>query len=138
MAKQWPGAFAPPQLFRPEINFPESVLRGICNTAQALFARAQCVLRPLLLGDIALCSPTANQCSVLLNGVQVVQEVFRIPIPVDFVTFKVCKSVTRLPYGVKRGDVVRIRGDEQLTQPYTRDLLSFVVTVHSRHGVVAF
>src|SRR2546430_10388578 len=101
MAKQWPGAFAPPQLFCLEINFPESVLRGICNAAQPLFARAQCFVGPLLLADIALCSPTANERSILLNGDQVVQEVFRIPVPVDFVAFKVCKTVTPIPYGVK-------------------------------------
>ena len=91
-----------------------------------------------MLGDIALCSPTANKRSILLNGDQVVQEVFRIPVPVDFVTFEVCKTVTRVTYGVKRGNVLRIRRDEQITEPCTGDLIGFVVTVHSRHRVVAF
>src|SRR5262245_48135924 len=89
MAEQGSRPFAPPQLAGFQVNFPERVLRGVGNAAHPLFALAERFLGSLLLCDVTLRSPGASDGSIFLNANQVIQEVFRVSIPVGFASFDV-------------------------------------------------
>src|SRR4030095_6770625 len=77
-AEQQSCRFTPPQLLRPEIDLPQRILGSVGNAAHPFLAGTQGVSCLLLGGNVALCSPCADQLSVLLNADQVAQEIFRI------------------------------------------------------------
>src|SRR5262245_5383795 len=130
-------SLAPPQLVCLQIYLPDRVLSGFGDAPQPLFALAQRLFGPLLFGDVALRSPGADHGPVLHDAGQVVQEVFRVPVPIDLMRYGVHQVETGAPEGAKMFDVPRVRPDEQFANPRAQDLIRGLVAVHLRHRVVA-
>src|SRR5262249_15581304 len=99
---------APPQPVRLQVNLPERVLSGFGDSLQSHFALAQRLFGELLLGDVALCSPCADNCPVFFNAVLVVQEVFRISVPIKLARFDIGQAITGKSEGMKKGDILRV------------------------------
>src|SRR5262249_34507880 len=94
---------------------------------------------PLLLGDIALCSPYAGQRSVFLDADQVAQKVFRISVYVYFAGFRADQVVAATYKGSRiRINYVRFQLDEETADPPAEDLIHTGIAVRSRKYLVAF
>ena len=115
-----------------------TVWRKLGQQPVPLFARAQRVFSLLLSGDVALCSPGADDHSVFDNAAQVVQDDFGFPVPVHFVCLDIVEVVTAALESTKKLDILRVGPDQQISEPRAQNLSRAVVAVHSRHGVVAF
>src|SRR5262249_9690432 len=84
------------------------------------------------------CSPNADNGPILHDPGQVVQEISRIPSPIDLPRFGVSQIETRTAEVAKMIYVMRIRLGEQFADRRANDLIRGLVTIHPRHRVVAF
>src|SRR5262249_28208120 len=108
------------------------------DAPQPRFALAQRPFDLFYLGDITLYSPAADDGPIFHDAGLVVQKVFCIPIPIDFMSFNISHAVTGALEGAKLGDILRFGPDKQIADPRPQNLIRAVVTVHPRHRVVAF
>src|SRR5262249_60120900 len=101
-------SIAPPQNVCLQVNFPERVMTGVGDALQPLFALARRHFNPLLLSDVALRPPGPGYDPIFLNPDQVVQEIFRVPPPVNLSRFNIGQAIPGTPEGAKKCDVQRV------------------------------
>src|SRR5262245_1066063 len=94
-----------------------TIWRKLRQQPVPLFAGAQRFFSLLLSGDVALCSPSADNHSILNNSTQAVQDDFGIPVPVEFVCLDIVEVITAEMKSVKKLDVLWIRPDQQISDP---------------------
>src|SRR5262245_56399562 len=82
--------------------------------------------------------PSSRHDPVFLNADQIVQEIFRVSVPVNLLRFDIGQTITGTSEGAKEGDIPRVRSGEQIANPRSYDLIRAVIPVHLRRRVVAF